>query len=66
MLLVEEDMTVKEVTKLWIYQARDRIPISNAPPGCWVLIEGVDASIMKTATLCNVDYDEDVYIFLPL
>ncbi|KAK9130534.1 hypothetical protein Sjap_011021 [Stephania japonica] len=62
----EEDMTVKEVTKLWVYQARYRIPISKAPAGSWVLIEGVDASIMKTATLCNVDYDEDVYIFRPL
>ncbi|KAJ1418727.1 Translation elongation factor EFTu-like, domain 2 [Sesbania bispinosa] len=62
----EEDMTVKEVTKLWVYQARDRMPIAEAPPGSWVLIEGVDASIMKTATLCNVDYDEDVYIFRPL
>ncbi|KAL6331552.1 hypothetical protein AAG906_011492 [Vitis piasezkii] len=62
----EEDMTVKEVTKLWVYQARYRIPISKAPPGSWVLIEGVDASIMKTATLCNLDYDEDVYIFRPL
>lgn len=62
----EEDMTVKEVTKLWIYQARDRIPISSAPPGSWILIEGVDASIMKSATLCNLEYDEDVYIFRPL
>lgn len=62
----EEDMTVKEITKLWVYQARYRIPISEAPPGAWVLIEGVDASIMKTATLCNQDYDEDVYIFRPL
>lgn len=62
----EEDMTVKEVTKLWVYQARDRIPIAEAPPGTWVLIEGVDASIMKTATLCNEYFDEDVYIFRPL
>lgn len=62
----EEDMTIKEVTKLWVYQARYRIPISKAPPGSWVLIEGVDASIMKTATLCNLNYDEDVYIFRPL
>ncbi|XP_058759640.1 110 kDa U5 small nuclear ribonucleoprotein component CLO [Vicia villosa] len=62
----EEDMTVKEVTKLWVYQARDRMPIAEALPGSWVLIEGVDASIMKTATLCNVDFDEDVYIFRPL
>ncbi|KAI3962704.1 hypothetical protein MKW92_012918 [Papaver armeniacum] len=62
----EEDMTVKEVTKLWVYQARYRIPVSKAPAGSWVLIEGVDASIMKTATLCHVDYDEDVDIFRPL
>ncbi|KAG9457723.1 hypothetical protein H6P81_002231 [Aristolochia fimbriata] len=62
----EEDMTVKEVTKLWVYQARYRIPISKAPAGSWVLIEGVDASIMKTATLCPMDLDEEVFIFRPL
>ncbi|GAU33771.1 hypothetical protein TSUD_393330 [Trifolium subterraneum] len=62
----EEDMTVKEVTKLWVYQTRDRMLISEAPPGSWVLIEGVDASIMKTETLCNMDFGEDVYIFRPL
>ncbi|CAK8535436.1 unnamed protein product [Lathyrus sativus] len=62
----EEDMTVKEVTKLWVYQARDRMPIAEALPGSWVLIEGVDASITKTATFCNVDFDKDVYIFRPL
>uniref|UniRef100_A0A2P2MHA5 SNU114 homolog n=1 Tax=Rhizophora mucronata TaxID=61149 RepID=A0A2P2MHA5_RHIMU len=63
----EEDMTVKEVTKLWVYQARYRLPISMASPGSWVLIEGVDASIMKTATLCNVNYNyEDIYILRPL
>lgn len=62
----EEDMAVKEVTKLWVYQARYRIPISKAPVGSWVLIEGVDASIMKTATLCPEYLDEDVFIFRPL
>ena len=59
-------MTIKEVRKLWVYQARYRIPISKAPPASWVLIEGVGASIMKTTTLCNLDYDEDVYIFRPV
>ncbi|KAI0497000.1 hypothetical protein KFK09_023326 [Dendrobium nobile] len=62
----EEDMTVKEVSKLWVYQARYRIPISKAPAGSWVLIEGVDASIMKTATLCPMDMDDEIYIFRPL
>ncbi|GJP34299.1 hypothetical protein CLOM_g18744 [Closterium sp. NIES-68] len=49
----EEDMSVKVVTKLWLYQGRYRVPISSAPAGSWVLIEGVDASITKTATLCE-------------
>eukprot|EP00249_Psilotum_nudum_P021920 c28300_g1_i1 orf=129-3110(+) len=62
----EEDMAVKEVTKLWVYQARYRIPISQALAGSWVLIEGVDASITKTATICPEYLDEDVYIFRPL
>ncbi|KAK6163347.1 hypothetical protein DH2020_000211 [Rehmannia glutinosa] len=35
-------------------------------PGSWVLIEGVDASIMKTATLCNLETNDDVHIFRPL
>ncbi|KAG6545698.1 hypothetical protein Mapa_012883 [Marchantia paleacea] len=62
----EEDMAIKEVTKLWVYQARYRIPVTKAPAGSWVLIEGVDASITKTATLCPEFLDEDVYIFRPL
>ncbi|KAJ9131203.1 hypothetical protein P3X46_035288 [Hevea brasiliensis] len=41
------------LTKLWVYQARYRLHISMAPPGSWVLIKGMDASIRKTATLCN-------------
>lgn len=61
----EEDMTVKEVTKLWVYQARYRIPVSKAEAGSWILIEGVDASIMKTATLC-LDMNDDIFIFRPL
>ena len=39
----EEDMAVKEVAKLGVYQARYQIPISKAPVGSWFLIEGVDA-----------------------
>lgn len=41
------------VSKLWLYQARYRVPIAEAPAGSWVLIEGVDASISKTATICE-------------
>ena len=39
----EGEVAVKEVTKLWVYQARYQIPISKAPVGSWFQIEGVDA-----------------------
>ena len=35
-------------------------------PGNWVLLEGVDATITKTATLVSEVMDEDAYIFRPL
>ncbi|KAL3849369.1 hypothetical protein ACJIZ3_011251 [Penstemon smallii] len=59
-------MQDKKVTKLWIYLARHRVRISKAVSGSWVLIEGVDNSIMKTATLCSPEYGGDVHIFRPL
>ncbi|KAI3901875.1 hypothetical protein MKW92_040772 [Papaver armeniacum] len=62
----EDDMTSKEVTKLWVYQACYRIPVSRAPAGSWVLIEGVDTSIVKTATLTHVEDAGDAYPFKPL
>ena len=60
-------MAVKQVSKIWIYQSRYRIEVETAPAGSWVLIEGVDASITKTATLApEFTDDDDVYIFKPL
>lgn len=34
--------------------------------GNWVLLEGLDATITKTATIVPEYLDEDVYIFRPL
>ena len=62
----EEDCVVKTVTDLWVYQARYRIPVEEAAAGNWVLIEGVDGSISKTATLVPEFSDEDCYVFRPL
>lgn len=45
---------------------RYRVAVSSVRAGQWVLIEGVDASIVGTATLCPAELDEDVYIFKPL
>ena len=47
----EEDSAVATVTAVWVYQARYRIPLTKAPAGNWVLLEGVDATITKTATV---------------
>eukprot|EP00003_Mantamonas_plastica_P018092 TRINITY_DN2971_c0_g1_i2.p1 TRINITY_DN2971_c0_g1~~TRINITY_DN2971_c0_g1_i2.p1 ORF type:complete len:952 (-),score=335.58 TRINITY_DN2971_c0_g1_i2:2916-5771(-) len=61
-----EDMTIQDVTNLWIYETRYRIGISHVPAGNWVLIEGVDASIAKTATITAMDNSSDACIFRPL
>jgi len=60
----EEDMVEQDVSNLWVYEARYRFPINRAKAGSWVLIEGVDSSIMKTATITSED-NEDAYIFRP-
>ncbi|KAK9906659.1 hypothetical protein WJX75_005709 [Coccomyxa subellipsoidea] len=62
----EEDSAVAEVTRVWVYQARYRIPLSKALAGNWVLLEGLDATITKTATIVPEYLDEDVHIFRPL
>ncbi|KAH3767175.1 110 kDa U5 small nuclear ribonucleoprotein component CLO [Pelomyxa schiedti] len=62
----EEDMAEEDVTKLWILQSRYRVGITSAPAGNWVLIGGVDSSILKTATIVNAVPVEQPYIFKPL
>ena len=52
-----------EVTAVNVYQARYRVPIARATAGNLVLIEGIDATITKTATLVAEAYDEPVCIF---
>lgn len=61
----EEDMSMKDVSKLYIYESRYRIEVTRAYAGNWVLLEGVDSSIMKTATITSARNDE-CYIFRPL
>eukprot|EP00002_Diphylleia_rotans_P024681 TRINITY_DN4880_c0_g1_i1.p1 TRINITY_DN4880_c0_g1~~TRINITY_DN4880_c0_g1_i1.p1 ORF type:complete len:976 (+),score=217.16 TRINITY_DN4880_c0_g1_i1:58-2985(+) len=62
----EEDMTYQEVTRIWIFQTRYRIETDVAYAGNWVLLEGVDGSIMKSATITQSDSDDDPYIFAPV
>jgi U5 small nuclear ribonucleoprotein component len=47
----EEDMIVRNVTRLWINQCRYKIEVDMMTAGNWVMIEGIDQSIAKTATV---------------
>eukprot|EP01063_Lacrimia_lanifica_P035730 TRINITY_DN689_c0_g1_i1.p1 TRINITY_DN689_c0_g1~~TRINITY_DN689_c0_g1_i1.p1 ORF type:complete len:966 (+),score=430.56 TRINITY_DN689_c0_g1_i1:72-2969(+) len=60
-----EDMAVAETQKLWLAQGRHRLEVESAPAGSWVLIEGVDNTILKTATVCATNND-DACVFRPL
>ncbi|KAH8630273.1 Pre-mRNA-splicing factor [Alternaria alternata] len=64
----EEDMVVATVTDTWIAQSRYNIPVSGVPAGNWVLLGGVDNSIVKTATIVatKLPDEEDAYIFRPI
>ncbi|XP_031572562.1 116 kDa U5 small nuclear ribonucleoprotein component-like [Actinia tenebrosa] len=62
----EEDSRVGLVGRLWISEARYKIEVNRIPAGNWVLIEGIDQSIVKTSTITEVTGTEEVYIFRPL
>ncbi|KAL5449637.1 hypothetical protein PMIN06_006765 [Paraphaeosphaeria minitans] len=64
----EEDMVVATITDTWIAESRYNVPTSGVPAGNWVLLGGVDNSIVKTATVVSqkLPDDEDAYIFRPI
>ena len=64
----EEDMTISTISDVWIAESRYNIPTSGVPAGNWVLVGGIDNSIVKTATLVppRLEDDEDAYIFKPI
>ncbi|MCJ1272699.1 hypothetical protein MMC21_000486 [Puttea exsequens] len=64
----EEDMTISTISDTWIAESRYNIPTSGVPAGNWVLLSGIDNSIVKTATLVppRLPDDEEAYIFKPV
>ena len=64
----EEDMTTATITDTWLACSRYNIQTSGVPAGNWVLLSGVDNSIVKTATLVpqTLPDNEDAYIFKPI
>ncbi|CAD6573395.1 MAG: hypothetical protein ASARMPREDX12_006009 [Alectoria sarmentosa] len=64
----EEDMSVSTISDTWIAESRYNISTSGVPAGNWVLLGGIDNSIVKTATIVppKLPDDEDAYIFKPV
>eukprot|EP01062_Namystynia_karyoxenos_P060264 TRINITY_DN517_c0_g2_i1.p1 TRINITY_DN517_c0_g2~~TRINITY_DN517_c0_g2_i1.p1 ORF type:complete len:1008 (+),score=372.63 TRINITY_DN517_c0_g2_i1:91-3024(+) len=60
-----EDMSLAETHRLWIAQGRQRVQVPAVPAGMWALIEGIDGSIGKTATVCR-PRNERAAVFRPL
>ena len=60
-------MVIAQANKLWILQAggRFKIEIDKVAAGNWIAIEGIDASINKTATVTTPDI-ADMEIFKKL
>ena len=65
-LLDEEDMQIRTSTNLYLQEARYKIKINQIYAGNWVLIEGIDQTISKTATIVSANYKGDCEIFRPI
>mmetsp|Transcript_18406 Transcript_18406/g.20495 ORF Transcript_18406/g.20495 Transcript_18406/m.20495 type:complete len:553 (+) Transcript_18406:67-1725(+) len=62
----EEDMAMATVSSVAIPRGRFQTVVTHATAGNWILLEGIDATIGKTATIVDASIDEDVHIFSPL
>jgi U5 small nuclear ribonucleoprotein component len=69
----DEDMAMATVEAVSIPRGRSRTDVTMAKAGNWVLLDGVDANISKTATITSAAGDEnnpveedDIEIFAPL
>ncbi|XP_056608487.1 116 kDa U5 small nuclear ribonucleoprotein component [Triplophysa dalaica] len=62
----EEDSQICTIGRLWISVARYQIEVNRVPAGNWVVIEGCDQPIVKTATITEPRGNEEAQIFRPL
>ncbi|KAI0473975.1 P-loop containing nucleoside triphosphate hydrolase protein [Xylariaceae sp. FL0804] len=63
----EEDMAMATIKGVHIAETRYNVETDGVPAGNWVLLSGVDNSIVKSATIVPPQLeDEDAYIFKPI
>jgi 116 kDa U5 small nuclear ribonucleoprotein component len=60
----EEDSRFCQVGRIWIYNARYRVEVNRIPAGNWVLIEGIEQSIVKTSTIVEPKGCNQVFNFI--
>ena len=52
-----------QVGRLWISEARYTVELNRVPAGNWILVEGIDQTITKTATVTQMSGCEDVCMY---
>lgn len=62
----QEDMSVQEVTRIWVMEGRYRVEVNRVTAGNWALFEGLDAGVTKTATITSLKGNDSACIFRPL
>ncbi|KAI6089731.1 P-loop containing nucleoside triphosphate hydrolase protein [Hypoxylon rubiginosum] len=64
----EEDMAMATISNVYIAETRYNVETDGVPAGNWVLLSGVDNSIVKSATIVPPKFedDEEAYIFRPV
>lgn len=55
-----------QVGRLWITEGRYTVELNRVPAGNWVLVENIDQTVTKTATVTQLSGCEDVSITLVL
>merc|ERR1711954_369105 len=58
-VLDEKDSRNMKVGRLWVYEARCRMEVNMVSPGNWIMIKGINQSIMKTATFTDMQGEEE-------
>ncbi|TIA79617.1 hypothetical protein E3P96_03679 [Wallemia ichthyophaga] len=64
----EEDMATATIEDVWVSEARYKVAAQEIPAGSWVLLGGVDDSIVKTSTVVSnaVASPDELHIFRPI
>ena len=60
-------MAVETVSGVYVAEARYAVHAPGVPAGNWVLLSGIDATIAKSATVCDTALPvADTYVLRPI